>query len=129
MTEDHASDRSVYVAMTGLASDANEQELRAMLHAYGPVLSYSRPTDPNTGRIGATAYAEMAPSDAQAAIRALDGQERKGRLLTVSVAAQPTPDMEPADRRVQGSNPRRTVLAPSLRPARPILTTPTEAIG
>lgn len=89
-----------------------------MLKAYGAVLSYVRPTSGITGRAGTSAYAEMAPRDAEAAVRALDGQERKGHFMTMAVTAMAAPDMEPADRTAQASRPRRTVLAPSIRPAR-----------
>lgn len=113
---------SVYVAVTGLTSDTTEPELRAMLQAYGAVLSYARPTSPLTGRTGAVAYAEMARKQAEAAVRGLDGRERKGHIITMCIADAVAPDMEPADRGAQASRPRRTVLAPSLRPNRPAAT-------
>jgi hypothetical protein len=106
---------SVYVAITGLTSDATEPELRAMLKAFGSVRSYVRPTSAATGRTGTVAYAEMAPNEAEAAVRGLDGRERKGHIMKMSITSAAAPDMEPADRRAQGSRPRRIVLAPSQR--------------
>ena len=116
MKEAKPGDRTVYVAMTRLAADVTEPELRAMLRAYGPVLSYVRPTDALTGRAGATVYAEMSALDAAAAVNALDGRERHGHFMTMSVTSSAAPDMEPADRTMQAPRPRRTVLAPSVRP-------------
>lgn len=114
MPQETNIEQSAYVAMTNLTRDVTEHELRAMLLAYGPVLSYVRPTSGITGRAGTAAYAEMAPQHARAAVEALQGLEQKGRVIALAVVAEPGRDMEPSDRGAQGSRPRRTVLAPSL---------------
>lgn len=114
MSQETNVEQSVYVELTNLTRDVMEHEVRAMLLPYGPVLSYARPTSGFTGRPGTTAYAEMAPSDAHAAVEALQGREQKGRVITLAVVAEPARDMEPSDRTAQGSKPRRTVLAPSM---------------
>jgi hypothetical protein len=111
-------DRSVYVELTNLTRDVTEHELRAMLLAYGPVLSFVRPTSGITGRPGTAAYAEMAPPHARAAVEALQGREQKGRVIMLAVVPEPARHMEPSDRGALGSRPRRTVLAPSTPPPR-----------
>lgn len=109
--------RSVYVALTDLTSAVTEHEIRTMLQPYGAILSYTRPPAMN-GRIGPDAYAEMAHRDAEQAIQALDGRDYHGHFMTMHETKQIPPEMEPADRRIQGPSPRRTVLAPSVRPDR-----------
>lgn len=118
MPQETNIEQSVYVELTNLTRDVTEHELRAVLLAYGPVLSFVRPSSGITGRPGTAAYAEMAPPHARAAVEALQGREQKGRVLTLAIVAEPARDMEPSDRGAQGSRPRRTVLAPSTPPPR-----------
>ncbi|MFA7295567.1 MAG: RNA-binding protein [Dehalococcoidia bacterium] len=113
MPQETNVEQSAYIELTNLTRDVTEHELHAMLLPFGPVLSYVRPTSGFTGRPGTTAYAEMAPSDARAAVEALHGREQKGRVITLAVVAEPARDMEPSDRGAHSSTPRRTVLAPS----------------
>lgn len=114
MSQETNVEPSVYIELTNLTRDVTEHELRAMLLAHGPVLSYVRPTSGITGRPGTAAYAEMAPQHAHAAVEALQGREQKGRVIMLAVVAEPARDMEPSDRSAQSSKPRRTVLAPSM---------------
>ena len=77
-----------------LSFNTTEDDLRALLTEGGrTVKEIHLPTDRETGRPRGFAFAEMGnEADAQAAMKALDGQEVDGRRLKVN-EAQPRPAM------------------------------------
>lgn len=74
-----------------LSFKVSESELEELFAQYGSVTSCSVPTDRETGRKRGFAFVEMASqSEAEAAIKGLNGHDLGGRQLNVSVA-QPKP--------------------------------------
>lgn len=77
--------KKLYVG--NLPFSATESDLRALFQAHGPVESVNVITDRETGRARGFAFVEMEQaSDADEAIRALDGSEMGGRSLRVNEA-------------------------------------------
>jgi len=73
--------------VAGLPFDVNDQELQEMFEAYGTVGSAKVIMDRETGKSRGFGFVEFpTDSDAQAAIKALDGGSLEGRQLTVKVA-------------------------------------------
>ena len=82
-----ALDERECIQIGNLASGSMELQLRSLFLAYGPVISYARPVDPETGRPGPLAYIEMAPEQALAAIAGLDGRVVGGLPIAVTPVA------------------------------------------
>ena len=75
----------IYVG--NLSWDLSEADLRAAFEAYGAVESVSLITDKFTGQSKGFAFVEMpGRSEAEAAIKGLNGKEMQGRALTVNEA-------------------------------------------
>lgn len=71
----------------GLAYTKTNQDLQAMFEAFGAVQSAQVIMDKFTGQSKGFGFVEMPnDSEAQAAIKALDGTEQDGRKIGVSVA-------------------------------------------
>jgi RNA recognition motif-containing protein len=78
---------AVRLCIGNLPYDVTEAELRAYCAAVGPLASLARPTDRDTGRPRGCAFVEFCErADAEEAIRHLNDQMFKGRLLAVSEA-------------------------------------------
>jgi RNA recognition motif-containing protein len=75
--------KKIYVG--NLTFDATEAELRELFSAHGEVQSAQIVTDRDTGRSRGFGFVEMSDG-ADAAINALNGQDFKGRNLTVNEA-------------------------------------------
>src|SRR6185503_2971017 len=75
--------KKIYVG--NLTFDATEAELRELFSPHGEVQSAQIVTDRDTGRSRGFGFVEMADG-ADAAINALNGQDFKGRNLTVNEA-------------------------------------------
>ena len=70
-----------------LTFGVTEPDLRSIFEPYGKVESSTLVTDQDTGRSRGFGFVEMTKdSEAEAAIRALNGQESNGRPLTVNEA-------------------------------------------
>lgn len=70
-----------------LAFGVTEPDLRAIFEPYGKVESATLVTDQDTGRSRGFGFVEMTQDgEAEAAIRALNGQDSNGRPLTVNEA-------------------------------------------
>ena len=77
---------SIYVG--NLPFSASEDEVRAMFSPYGNVESVKLITDRETGRPRGFGFVEMAPSDANNAIQALNGTDMGGRPLRINQAQE-----------------------------------------
>ena len=77
---------SIYVG--NLPFSASEDELRTMFSPYGNVESVKLITDRETGRPRGFGFVEMAPSDANNAIQALNGKDMGGRPLRINQAQE-----------------------------------------
>jgi len=80
--------KKIYVG--NLPFTATEDDVRALFAEHGEVESVALITDRETGRPRGFGFVEMAPDAADAAIKALDGQEMGGRNLRVN-EARPRP--------------------------------------
>jgi RNA recognition motif-containing protein len=77
--------KKLYVG--NLSYSVSSSELEQMFAAYGTVQSAQVITDRDSGRSKGFGFVEMSnDEEAQAAIRALNGQENQGRPLTVNEA-------------------------------------------
>jgi len=76
--------KKIYVG--NLPFSATEDELRRVFSEHGTVESVSVITDRATGQPRGFAFVEMAPADADKAIRSLNGQDMGGRSLNVNEA-------------------------------------------
>jgi cold-inducible RNA-binding protein len=76
--------KKVYVG--NLSFDATEEQVRGLFEEFGTVESIAMINDRDTGRFRGFAFVEMSPSEADAAIAALDGKEIDGRDLRVNEA-------------------------------------------
>lgn len=74
----------IYVG--NLPFSATQDELRTLFEQHGTVENVDLIQDRETGRPRGFGFVEMAESDAQSAIQALDGQEMDGRNLRVNEA-------------------------------------------
>jgi len=69
-----------------LAFNAKEQEVKQMLEQYGKLESFDWITDRYTGKARGFCFAEMNNSDADTAIKTLNGKEFGGRVLKINEA-------------------------------------------
>lgn len=76
--------KKIYVG--NLPFTATEDEVKALFSEHGEVESVALITDRETGRPRGFGFVEMAPDAADAAIKALDGQDMGGRNLRVNEA-------------------------------------------
>ena len=82
--------KKLYVG--NLAYSVSDSDLQAMFAPHGSVQSAQVIMDRDTGRSKGFGFVEMgSEEEAQAAIAALNGQERDGRALTVN-EARPKPE-------------------------------------
>ena len=76
--------KKIYVG--NLPFSATEDELRQLFTEHGTVESCKMITDRQTGQPRGFGFIEMAPADADAAIKALNGADMSGRSLNVNEA-------------------------------------------
>ncbi len=76
--------KKIYVG--NLPFTATEDEVRGLFAEHGEIGSISLITDRETGRPRGFGFVEMASEAADAAIKALDGQDMGGRSLRVNEA-------------------------------------------
>jgi len=69
-----------------LAFSVSEADLRSMFEEYGELESVKLITDRETGRSRGFGFVEMNNSDADAAIKGLNGKEMQGRNIKVNQA-------------------------------------------
>lgn len=81
--------KSIYVG--NLPFTASEDEVRDLFASYGEVNEVRMITDRDTGRPRGFAFVRMSPSDADAAIEALNGTEMGGRTLRINEAQDRKP--------------------------------------
>jgi RNA recognition motif-containing protein len=82
--------KKIYVG--NLPFSTTDDELRDLFARHGEVGSASVVMDRETGRSRGFGFVEMEPSNAQAAIQALDGRDMGGRSLRVNEAeSKPRP--------------------------------------
>ncbi|KAB7627655.1 RNA recognition motif domain-containing protein [Alkalilimnicola sp. S0819] len=81
--------KSIYVG--NLPFSATEDEVRDLFAEFGNVESVRLMTDRETGRPRGFGFVQMAPSDADAAIEALDGKDMGGRNLRINEAQERKP--------------------------------------
>lgn len=75
------------IFIAGLSYQTNETDLKELFEEYGTISSAKIITDRNTGRSKGYGFVEMDDeAEGQRAIEELNGAERDGRTLTVSVA-------------------------------------------
>jgi RNA recognition motif-containing protein len=83
--EVEGEDMNIYVG--NMSYEVTEADLRTAFEAFGQVDSVRVITDRDTGRAKGFAFVEMPnATEAQAAIAGMNGQELKGRALTVNEA-------------------------------------------
>jgi len=76
--------KKMYVG--NLSFDATEEDVRDLFAEFGKVESVAMINDRDTGRFRGFCFVEMETSAANAAMKALDGQEVNGRDLKVNEA-------------------------------------------
>jgi RNA recognition motif-containing protein len=77
----------VKIYVGNLSYDATEDELRDLFGAHGQVDSATVVRDRHTGRSRGFGFVEMASaSDAEEAIKAINGTEHRGRRLNINEA-------------------------------------------
>ena len=76
--------KKIYVG--NLSFDATEAEVRELFAQHGTVESVAMITDRDSGQSRGFGFVEMEESAANAAIKALDGQDMNGRALKVNEA-------------------------------------------
>ena len=97
---------NIYVG--NLPREATETDLREAFQAFGQVASVAIIKDKFTGESRGFGFVEMpSKTEAQAAITALNGQELKGRALTVNEARPRTESRGGRDRDSRGGGGRR----------------------
>jgi len=75
------------IFIAGLSYQTNETDLKELFEEYGTISSAKIITDRNTGRSKGYGFVEMDDeAEGQRDIEELNGAERDGRTLTVSVA-------------------------------------------
>jgi RNA recognition motif-containing protein len=77
---------TIYVG--NLPFNATEQDLRGLFESHGTVESVKLINDRETGKPRGFGFVEMAQTDAQAAIQALNGQQLGGRPLRINEAQE-----------------------------------------
>lgn len=80
---------SIYVG--NLPFSASEDEIRALFEQHGVVHSVKLINDRETGRPRGFGFVDMDPSDATAAIAALNGSDLGGRALRINEAQERPP--------------------------------------
>ncbi|WP_435103379.1 RNA recognition motif domain-containing protein [Arhodomonas sp. AD133] len=85
--------KSIYVG--NLPFSASEDEVRDLFAAYGEVNEVRLITDRETGRPRGFGFVRMGPSEADAAIEALNGTEMGGRTLRINEAEDRKPSRGP----------------------------------
>lgn len=70
---------------------ATEDEVKGLFEEFGSISSINLITDRYTGRFRGFGFVEMDDSDAENAIKTLDGQEFGGRPMKVNEARSPQP--------------------------------------
>ena len=75
---------TIYVG--NLPFNATEQDVRALFEPHGTVDSVKLINDRETGKPRGFCFVEMASSEAQSAIQALNGQQLRGRALRINEA-------------------------------------------
>lgn len=95
--------KKIYVG--NLSFDATEAEVRELFEKHGTVESIAMITDRDTGRFRGFGFVEMEDSAANAAIKALDGQDMNGRSLKVN-EARPREERGGGNRGYGGRNDR-----------------------
>ncbi|MDA0302518.1 MAG: RNA-binding protein [Chloroflexi bacterium] len=108
----------INIRVDNLQGAATEPQIRALFLPYGLVESFWRPRNEMTHRGGRTAYVEMAPSEAAAAIKGLHGMRLGGESLSVTLARPLASWATGTTRRPVSSVPRRTVTPQGPRPVR-----------
>lgn len=81
--------KSIYVG--NLPFTSTEDDVRQLFEAYGDVSSVKLINDRETGRPRGFGFVEMEDPEAEAAIRALDGNDFNGRSLRVNEAQPKQP--------------------------------------
>lgn len=81
--------KSIYVG--NLPFSATEDEVRDLFAAYGDVQEVRLMSDRETGRPRGFGFVKMNASEADAAIRALDGKDFGGRNLRINEAEERKP--------------------------------------
>ena len=76
--------KSLYIG--NLPYDASEEDIRTAFSAHGEVHSVKVVTDRETGRPRGFAFVEMGQSDAESAVKAMNGKDFGGRALRVNEA-------------------------------------------
>lgn len=76
--------KKIYVG--NLSYQATEEQVRDLFEEYGEIESLAMINDRDTGRFRGFCFVEMDDASADAAIKALDGQEVDGRNLRVNEA-------------------------------------------
>ncbi len=69
-----------------LSYNVQESDVREMLEKFGPIDSFDWLTDKLTGKCRGFCFAEMNNSDADSAIKSLNGKEFHGRILKINEA-------------------------------------------
>ena len=95
--------KKLYVG--NLSFSATEEQVRDLFEPFGTIESVAMITDRDTGRFRGFCFVEMSPSEADAAISALDGQDVMGRTLRVN-EARPREDRGGGGRRGGGNRGR-----------------------
>lgn len=80
--------KRIYVG--NLPFDASEDDIRGLFTQYGTVESVNLVTDRDTGRPRGFGFVDMEQSEANAAIKALNGANLGGRALRVNEAQERT---------------------------------------
>jgi RNA recognition motif-containing protein len=83
--------QSVRIQIDNLAADVSETTLRHLFLAYGYVESSERPLDRATGKPGTVGYVEMPTSQAEVAIKALNGVPVQGKPMQLKTAGAEEP--------------------------------------
>lgn len=87
--DEHPQMKSIYVG--NLPFNASEDEVRDLFAAFGEVNEVRLISDRDTGRPRGFGFVRMAPTDADAAIEALNGTEMGGRTLRINEAQERAP--------------------------------------
>jgi hypothetical protein len=106
------------IQICNIEAGVSEAQIRALFLVHGRVVSYERPTAPESGRPGGYVYIEMDSTAATAAARALNGHLANGQPLEVTLVDHFVGRSPEADRRARPPQRKRMVLPPSDSPRR-----------
>jgi RNA recognition motif-containing protein len=101
------------IQICNLEAGVSEAQIRALFLPHGRVVSYERPTAPESGRPGGYVYIEMDTEAADAAVQALNGSPAHGQPLEVILVDPSAGRSSEADRHARSPQRRRMVLPPS----------------